>query len=219
MKRYLKKYFITGLLVIIPIWGTYLVLHAILRLLEGFLGNFLKSFDRYYIPGMGIISLIILILTVGFFATNFIGKKIVSLWEGFLGKVPLVSNVYSILKHIVDTVSVQSKESFSRVVLVEFPSKGIYSIGFVTGVTKGEVQNLTTERVINVFIPHTPLPTTGFLVFVPESLITPLSMSVEDGMKMVVSGGLYTPTSFGMIRQSVSKEAKEANEAKVKIDG
>ncbi|MBI5193005.1 MAG: DUF502 domain-containing protein [Nitrospirae bacterium] len=215
MKSHIKKYFITGLLVIIPIWGTYLVLHAILRFLEGFIGNFLKSFDRYYIPGMGIISLLLLILLVGFFATNFIGRKIVLLWERLLEKVPLVSNIYSIFKHIVDTVSVQSKESFSRVVLVEFPSKGIYTIGFVTGVTKGEVQNLTTERVVNVFIPHTPLPTTGFFVFVPESLITPLSMSVEDGMKMVVSAGLYTPASFGMMKQSVSKET---DNVKVKID-
>ena len=108
-------------------------------------------------------------------------------------KVPLVSSIYSVFKHIVDTVSVQGKENFSKVVLVEFPRQGMYAIGFVTGVTKGEVQDITEERVINVFVPHTPLPTTGFFIFVPESLVTPLSMSVEDGMKMVISGGLYTP--------------------------
>ncbi len=208
MKGYFKKYFITGLLVIIPMWGTYLVLSTLLKFLEGFLGSFLKNFDRYYIPGMGILSLLLLILCVGFFATNFIGKKVVSLWEGLMEKVPLVSSIYSVFKHIVDTVSVQGKENFSKVVLVEFPRQGMYAIGFVTGVTKGEVQYITEERVINVFVPHTPLPTTGFFIFVPESLVTPLSMSVEDGMKMVISGGLYTPHYAGSNKDSVSVKVK-----------
>ena len=208
MKGYFKKYFITGLLVIIPMWGTYLVLSTLLKFLEGFLGSFLKNFDRYYVPGMGILSLFLLILCVGFFATNFIGKKVVSLWEGLMEKVPLVSSIYSVFKHIVDTVSVQGKENFSKVVLVEFPRQGMYAIGFVTGVTKGEVQYITEERVINVFVPHTPLPTTGFFVFVPESLVTPLSMSVEDGMKMVISGGLYTPPYAGSNKKSDSVSVK-----------
>ena len=193
MKGYLKRYFITGLLVIIPIWGTYLVLSALLRFLEGFLGSFLKSYDKVYIPGMGIIALFIFILLVGLFTTNFIGRKIMALWEDTMKKVPLVRNVYSVLKHVVDTVSLQGEEQFSRVVFLEFPREGMYSIGFVTGVMRGEVQNLSGDRVVSVFIPTTPNPTTGYFLFVPESKLIPSSMGVEDGMKIVISGGLYSP--------------------------
>ena len=211
MKRHIKKYFITGLLVIIPIWGTYLVLSTLLKFLEGFLGSFLQNFG-YYIPGMGILSLLLLILIIGTFATNFIGKKVVAAWEKILSRLPLVNNIYSVFKHIVDTVSIQGKENFSRVVLVEFPQDGVYSIGFVTGVTTGEVQEMTQERVINVFMPHSPLPTTGFFIFVPEKSVIPLSMSVEDGMKMIVSGGLYTPPYFGGRKKSLIKFAKDSKD-------
>lgn len=216
MKGYFKRYFITGLLVIIPIWGTYLVLSALLKLLEGVLGNFLKGFGRFYFPGMGIVALILFILLVGFFATNYIGKKIVSLWEGMMIKVPLVRNIYTVFKHVVDTVSLQGKEHFNRVVLVEFPGKSLYLMGFVTGITQGEVQNLTDERVVNVFIPTTPNPTSGYFLFVPESRIVPLSMSVEDGMKMIISGGLYTPIPAEGIKQAFVKGGKDFE---VKIEG
>ena len=208
MKGYLKRYFITGLLVITPIWGTYLVLSTLLSLLEGFLGDFLKDFGRFYLPGMGIVALLILIFSVGIIATNFIGKKMMALWEGVLNKVPLVRNIYSVFKHIVDTISLQGKEQFKRVVLVEFPRDGVYAIGFVTGVTRGEVQNLTEEKVVNVFIPTTPNPTTGFFIFVPENKIMPLSMSVEDGLKMIISGGLYTPSYLKDIEQQSDKGYK-----------
>lgn len=216
MRGYLKRYFITGLLVITPVWGTYLVLSTLLKFLEGFLGNFIKGFGRYYIPGMGIISLIISIFLVGFFATNLIGKKVISLWENLMIKVPLVRNIYTVFKQIVDTVSVQGRERFNRVVLVEFPRKGIYSMGFVTGVTRGEVQNLTDERVVNVFIPTTPNPTTGFLIFVPETNVIQLSMNVEDGMKMIISGGLYTPHNVEVLNKALGGNVKEG---KVKVEG
>jgi uncharacterized membrane protein len=106
----------------------------------------------------------------------------------------VIRNVYSLVKSVVDTLSIQGKEKFNRVVLIEFPRKGQYSIAFVTGVTKGEIQELTKEKVVNIYVPTTPNPTSGYLLLVPESEIIPLSMSVEDGMKMIISGGLYTPS-------------------------
>jgi uncharacterized membrane protein len=216
MKVYLRRYFITGLLVIIPIWGTYLVLSALLRFLEGFLGNFLKDFGRFYFPGMGIVALFAFILLVGVLTTNFIGRKIMALWEETMKKVPLVRSVYSVFKNVVDTVSLHGEEHFRRVVLLEFPREGMYSIGFVTGVMRGEVQNLTEERIINVFVPTTPNPTTGYFLFVPESKLVPLSMSVEDGMKIVISGGLYVPTTIEGIKQSSGKEVQDTT---VKVKG
>ncbi len=216
MKGYLRRYFITGLLVIIPIWGTYLVLSALLRFLEGFLGSSLKDFGRFYIPGMGIIALLFLILLVGILTTNFVGRKIMVLWEDTMKKVPLVRNVYSVFKHVVDAVSLQGEEHFRRVVLLEFPREGMYSIGFVTGITRGEVQNLTEERVINVFVPTTPNPTTGYFLFVPESKLISLSMSVEDGMKMIISGGLYTPATVEGVRPPIGNNA-DIKDTKVKV--
>lgn len=223
MKGQLKRYFITGLLVITPIWGTYLVLSTLLRFLEGFLGESLKGIGKYYIPGMGIITLVVLIFLVGLLTTNFIGKKVMSLWERALNKVPLVSGIYTVFKHIVDTLSLQGKEHFSRVVIIEFPRDGVYSLGFVTGVTRGEIQNLTRETVVNVFIPTTPNPTTGYFVFVPENKIIPLTMSVEDAMKMLISGGLYTPPQVKDAKHHKgeavfsSKGSPDSKEAEVKV--
>ncbi len=223
MKGQLKRYFITGLLVITPIWGTYLVLSTLLRFLEGFLGNFLKGIAIYYIPGMGIITLVVLIFLVGVLTTNFIGKKVMSLWERAMNKVPLVRSIYTVFKHIVDTLSMQGKEQFNRVVLIEFPKDGVYSIGFVTGVAHGEVQNLTKETVINVFVPTTPNPTTGFFMFVPENKVIPLAMSVEDAMKTIISGGLYTPTSYKEDKQHKGQSpfsainTTDSKEAEIKV--
>lgn len=223
MKGQLKRYFITGLLVITPIWGTYLVLSTLLSFLEGFLGESLKGIGKYYIPGMGIITLVVLIFLLGLLTTNFIGRKVMSLWERALNRVPLVSGIYTVFKHIVDTLSLQGKEQFNRVVLVEFPTDGLYSIGFVTGVTHGEVQNLTKETVINVFVPHSPLPTTGFFIFVPENKVIPLSISVEDGMKMIISCGLYTPKSLKEDNQHKGQspfftmKTPDSKEAEIKV--
>ncbi|MCC6545353.1 MAG: DUF502 domain-containing protein [Nitrospirae bacterium] len=223
MKGQLKRYFITGLLVITPIWGTYLVLSTLLRFLEGFLGDSLKGIGKYYIPGMGIITLVILIFLVGVLTTNFIGKKVMNLSERAMNRVPLVRSIYTVFKHIVDTLSLQGKEHFNRVVIVEFPRDGVYSLGFITGVTRGEVQNLTTETVVNVFIPTTPNPTTGYFIFVPENKVTPLSMGVEDAMKMLISGGLYTPPHLKDAKQHKGPEgfsstkAGDSKEAGVKV--
>lgn len=190
----IKTYFIAGLLVITPLWGTYLILKALFLTLEGIVGGLLQSYFRYYVPGLGVVVLILIIFFAGVLATNFLGRKIFDLWEYILRSVPVIRNVYNLIKSIVDTISLQGREQFNRVVLVQYPRKGCYSIAFVTGITKGEVQELTAERVLNIYVPTTPNPTSGYFLLMPESEVIPLSMSVEDGMKMVISGGFYTPS-------------------------
>lgn len=212
IKKLFKKWFITGLLVITPIWGTYLILKTLFRTLDGFLGNILQRYFQYYIPGLGIISLVIIILLAGIFATNLIGRQFIKTWEELLRKVPFVSNIYTAIKAIMDALSIHSKGDFKKVVLIEFPRKGQYSIAFITGITKGEIQELTNERVINVYVPTTPNPTSGYFLFVPESDIIPLSMSVEDGMKMIISGGFYTPHPPDIDHADVTVEKKELKE-------
>ena len=191
----LRRYFVTGLLVVTPLWGTYLILSALFTTLEGVLGGLLRRYAAFYIPGLGIVALVLVLLGVGMVATNIFGRKLVAWWESLLTRVPVVKTIYLVIKSVMDTISIQNKEQFNRVVLIEFPRKGQYSIAFVTGVTKGEIQRITTERLINVYVPTTPNPTSGYFLFVPESEIIPLSMSVEDGMKMIISGGMYTPAS------------------------
>ncbi|MEW6681688.1 MAG: DUF502 domain-containing protein [Nitrospirota bacterium] len=191
----IKRYFVTGLLVVTPLWGTYLILKALFVSLEGVLGNLLASHTPFYIPGLGIVVLAALLLLVGMLATNIFGRKLVEVWESVLKQVPVVKTVYQVLKAVVDTFSIHNREQFSRVVLVEFPRKGQYSIAFVTGITKGEIQQITADRLVNVYVPTTPNPTSGYFLFVPEKEIVPLSMSVEDAMKMLVSGGMYTPSA------------------------
>ncbi len=191
----LRRYFITGLLVIVPIWGTYLVLKALFLTMDGVLGHFLQKKEVYYLPGFGILVLVILILLAGVFTTNIFGKKLFALWEEFLRHLPLVRNIYSLVKSIVDTLSFQGGEkgSFHRVVLIEYPRKGSFTIGFITGEMKGEVHLFSSEKGVNVFVPTAPNPISGFLLFLPESEMIHLSLSVEEGMKMIVSAGLYSP--------------------------
>ena len=189
---HVRRYFLTGLLVITPIWGTYLVLKTLLKTLDGIVGDALQRHLAFYLPGFGIVVLVAVILLVGLVTTNFIGRELVRLWEELLRRVPVVRNIYSVMKSIVDAISLQQKAQFNRVVLVEFPQKGSYSIAFVTG-ELDEVQRVTTERMLNVYVPTALNPTSGYLIFVPEEKVTPLSMSVEDGMKVVISGGFYAP--------------------------
>jgi uncharacterized membrane protein len=189
----IRRYFITGLLVITPIWGTYLILKALLVTLESVLGQILRRYASFYIPGLGIVALALLILLTGVLATNIFGKKIVQFWDYLLHRVPVVRGIYSVLKAIVDAISLQSKSHFNRVVLVQYPRAGIYSLAFVTGVTQGESQILTREKLVSIFVPTTPNPTSGFFMMVPQEDVIPLSMSIDEGMKMIITAGFFTP--------------------------
>ncbi len=194
-KMRVRRYFITGLLVIVPIWGTYLILKTLFVTMEGLLGNFMKTQELYYIPGFGILLLLALIFSAGIFTTNIFGKKLYQLWEKLLSQVPLVRNVYSMVKSVVGTLSFQSGESdnFTRVVLIEYPRRGLFTYGFVTSNMKGEIDRVSLGKVLSIFIPTVPNPISGFLILVPEEDVIPLTITVEEGMKIVFSVGLYRP--------------------------
>ncbi len=193
IKTLLKTYFITGLLVLLPLALTFWILKALLQSMEHLIGDPIQQYLDIYIPGMGIILLVCLILLVGIFAKNLIGRKLGHLGERILHKIPLVRNIYTSFKQLVNTIFMQGTDNFRGVVLVEFPRKEVFSLGFITGTAFGEVQRLTREKVVNVFIPTTPNPTSGFFVLVPEKQITYLKMTVEEGLKMIISGGMVTP--------------------------
>jgi len=192
----LRRHFLTGLFVIVPAWGTYLILSAIFGSLDGVLGPFLKAQGIYYLPGMGFFALVLLILSVGISVSNIVGRRLLALWERVLQRLPVVRNVYSLAKSIVDAFALQAEgsEKFRRVVLIEYPRAGAHTIGFVTGEMQGDRHLLAQEKIINVFVPTVPNPTSGFLLLVPESKVIPVTLSVEEAMKMAVSCGLYNPT-------------------------
>lgn len=196
LKTLLKRYFLTGLLVIIPIWGTFLILKAIFVGVEGILGDLLvRLVPSHYVPGLGILALIVLVFAAGLFASNFMGRWIVKGWEKLLNRVPLVRGIYSTLKSMIDVLSISEQASYNRVVMIQFPKNGHYCIAFVTGVTKGDMQELSQEPLIHVYVPTSPNPTSGYFLLVPEHEVTSVDISVEEAMKLIVSGGLCSPST------------------------
>jgi len=196
LKTSLKRYFLTGLLVIIPIWGTILILKALFVAVDGILGDLLVQLvPSHYVPGLGILALIALVFAAGLFATNFMGRRIVKWWEALLNRVPLVRGIYSTLKSMTDILSISKQASYNRVVLIQFPKNGHYCLAFVTGVTKEEMQDLTTGPLVHVYVPTSPNPTSGYFLLVPEHEIMSVDISVEEAMKLIVSGGLCSPST------------------------
>jgi len=197
LKRSLKRYFLTGLLVVVPIWGTFLVLKTLFVTFDGLLGDLPERYVTHRYPGLGILLLLLVIFVAGLLTTNIVGRRVVTLWEHLLQRVPLVRGIYATIKSMMDVLSFQDKEKggekYSGVVMIEFPRKGQYALALVTGVTPGEVQQISSDRVINVYVPTSPNPTSGYLLFVPESELIPVSMTVDEAMKMMFSGGMYTP--------------------------
>ncbi len=198
MRKRFKRYFITGLLVVVPLYITVYVL----TLIVGFMDNIFNILpitlrpDTYLpvrIPGQGVVFTVIGIFIVGVLATNILGKRLFALGERVLLRVPIVRMVYNASKQFMETFFTGDNEGFRKVVLVEFPAKGIYSLGFVTGRVSGELNQNIHEKGITVFVPHTPLPTTGFLIIVEEAQTIPMNMSVEDAFKVIMTGAIVVP--------------------------
>jgi uncharacterized membrane protein len=187
IRDFFKKYFITGLLVLLPVWATYYVLSALLGVIDGLLGDLPSLFLGHKFPGLGIITLILFVLLVGVLFANYLGTRIVRLSDELLHKVPLVRGVYFTVKQVMETFSM--KHQFHGVALVEYPRKGCFSVGFMTGEVQGHAVGLS-GRHYTVFVPTTPNPTAGFLLILPEAEVTKLDISVEEGMKFIISLGL-----------------------------
>ncbi len=201
LKTSLKRYFLTGLLVITPIWGTFLILRTLFVTVDDILGDALTQVlpQGAYIRGLGITTLILLIFIVGVLATNIIGRQIVSHWEDWLHRVPVVRGIYATLKSMMDILSFGERKKYNRVVLIQFPKNGHYCFAFVTGALEGQVQTIAAEPLVNVYVPTSPNPTSGYFLLVPEREVIPLDISVEEAMKLIVSGGLYQPTQAAVV--------------------
>jgi len=195
----LRNYFISGLLFWIPLALSVIVIKFFLELVNNlipqkYLPEAIFKLDTT-IPGSGIILVLIVILITGVMVTNILGRKLVALWEKVLNKIPGFRNVYNVLKKVSDTVFNTSTESFRKAFLIQYPSKGIWVIAFQSGDYKGEAESIIGEDIMNLFVPTTPNPTSGFFVMMAKKDAFELDMSVEEAFKLVISAGVVTPNS------------------------
>lgn len=198
----LRRYLIAGLLVWVPLGVTVLVIKLLVDLMDRTLVLLPppwrpEELFGFGIPGLGILVGFVVILVTGMIAANLVGRQVVAAWESLLARIPLVRSIYSAAKQVVESIVSADSNSFRKVLLVEYPRKGIWSLAFQTGEIGGEVQDKTIEDVVTVFVPTTPNPTSGFIVFIARSEIIELEMSVEDGMKLVMSLGVVAPKPPG----------------------
>ncbi len=200
MKR-LKRYFITGLLVVVPLYITVYVLTFIVSLMDNVF-NILplairpETYLPFRIPGLGIIITVLGVSIVGLLVQNFIGRWFVRIADKFFVKIPFLSVIYNATKQFMETFLREGHRGFNKVVLFEFPRKGIYSMGFLTGDTSGELREKTGGDTLSVFLPTTPNPTSGYYIMVPKSEVKFLDMQVEDAFKVIMTGGIVVPEHF-----------------------
>lgn len=201
-KKDVRKRMLTGLLLILPVYVTFFVVKFLFGFIGGTLAPVIKkvlhfygialpktTLDEFVITFFGLILTFIALYFIGIFAANFLGKAIINYFENLLTKTPVIRNIYSSVKQIIHAVTLPGKQAFKRVVLVDFPKAGTKSIGFVTGAT----QHNNEKKLLTIFIPTTPNPTTGFLIFTTEEDVIDSNLSVEEAFKILFSGGVLTP--------------------------
>jgi len=198
IKRF-RIYIISGLLFWIPLILTVIVIKFFLEFLnnlipEEYLPKSLFNLDTS-IPGSGIILILIILLFTGAFVTNIFGRKLLALWEMILNKIPGFRNIYGVLKQVSDNVLNNSSNSFRKAYLIQYPSKGIWVIAFQSGDYRAEAESIIGEEILNLFIPTTPNPTSGFYVLISKKEAFELDISVEEAFKLVISAGVVSPKS------------------------
>ena len=203
MLNFIKRSFFTGLVFALPICITIFVINLLLyyigtpisHILFGWLDiRICNSFGmKFLLNTISIAVVVLLIIAIGMLSKFFLGKWAMRAIEKFIEHVPVVKNIYKTIKQIVETFGQNHKEVFSKTVLIEYPQKDSYALAFLTSETEGEIQDRTGQTVVNVFVPTTPNPTSGFLLMIPKKKVTELDMSVADGMKLIISGGVVVP--------------------------
>lgn len=205
----MRKYLISGLLIWIPIWVTYVVIRFIIDLLDESLALLPHRYQPDYlfgvhVPGLGLVFTFIIVFLTGVFAANFIGSRLVHLWERILARIPLIRNVYSAVKQVLNAFVQPKSTSFRKVVMVQFPRENSWAVGFQTSEC---LNNLPFGKdSIAVFIPTCPNPTSGFLIYVAVDQVTELNLTVEEAFKLIISVGVITPSRADLLSKRVKTE-------------
>lgn len=206
----IRRYIVAGLLVWIPLGITVFILNIVVGLMDRTLLLLPMAYRPenligMKIPGLGILLTFIVVVITGFLAANFVGKSLVAYWEGVLDKIPLVRSIYSASKNFAEVLFTNTSQAFKKVLLIEYPRKGVYSLCFQTSTELAEIQARTNDDVICVFVPTTPNPTSGFILMVPSHDTIELDMDVEEALKMIVSLGVVVPA---WVRQRHAVDAR-----------
>lgn len=192
-----SRHFIAGLMILLPLFLSFLILKFMLSQLDSILGPIFAKYIGFSIPGLGLVSLIIIIWFTGVLTTNFLGKGFVKIYESIIARVPILNTIFSGIKQISDSFFSTSKKSFSKVVIVDIPGSGMLLIGFLTSDQIVAFSNKNNKKgVYHVFVPTTPNPTTGFIILVEAKRVHPVDISIEDGFKSIISLGVFHPDSY-----------------------
>ena len=197
----MRKYFVTGLLILVPLAITIWVLNLIISTMDQSLLLLPERWRPeavvgFNIPGLGTILTLLVIFLTGLATRNFIGKRIVWAWESLLVRIPVVRSIYSSVKQVSDTLFSSSGNAFRKALLVQYPREGCWTIGFLTGVPGGDVRNHLQGDYVSLYIPTTPNPTSGFFLMVPRADTIELEMNVDEALKYIVSMGVVSPEYF-----------------------
>ena len=204
----LRTYFFAGILITAPVSLTIYLAWLFIRFVDEQVFSVIpqeynpETYLPFSIPGIGLLLALVFLTLIGALTAGILGRAINHLFENVLNRLPVIRSLYGAIKQIMETVLANKSSAFRECVLIEYPRKGMWTLGFITGTTRGEIQELTEEEVINVFVPTTPNPTSGFLLFVPARDIIRLKMPIEDGLKLVVSGGIVVPDAPKVITQT-----------------
>ncbi len=200
MWRKIKLNLLAGVLVLLPLYLTFVILVELFLMIDGIFNRLatralvkalgLPLSEDQVIYGLGVLSLVLAVLLVGWIARNYFGNRLLALFNRILDRIPIVSAVYKTLRQISEAIFSGKREAFQKPVLIQYPREGLYTIAFKTHDTRGAVADAVARKSISVFLPTTPNPTSGFLIFVPESQIIPLNLTTEEAMKLIISGGV-----------------------------
>ncbi|MDA3808253.1 MAG: DUF502 domain-containing protein [Thiomicrorhabdus sp.] len=221
---YLKRYLIAGLLVWLPLGVTL----AVIKFLVGLFDQSLLLLPHQYrpdvllgvhIPGFGVLLSLTLILVTGVIVANFLGSRLVAIWESLLSRIPLVRSIYHAVKQISEAVLGSGEQTFQKVYLIQYPRTGLWTLAFQTGTSQGEAQKKTgMNGVVNLFVPTTPNPTSGFFIMASKNEVIELEMSVDDALKMVISGGVIVPDANANAYKSMEPQVELEADPTVKLE-
>lgn len=208
----LRRYLAAGLLVWVPLGFTVLIVSFLIEFMDRTLLLLPEAYQPqvltgYKIPGLGAVLTLVVVLFTGIVVANFFGRKLVTFWEGLLSRIPLVRSIYSSAKQVAETMFSNSTRSFREVVMLEYPRKGLWTLAFVTGSGIRQAREKVGEDMISVYVPTTPNPTSGFFLMVQQSEVVKLDISVDDGLKLILSTGVLVPRSMTLETQSAGGRA------------
>ena len=218
MMQTLRRYLIAGLLIWVPLGITVFVIRVMVGLMDQTIllippqwrPEALLGFN---IPGLGVVLVLVIVLLTGMIVANILGRKLVGLWDAILSRIPLVRTIHSAVKQVMETILNSGSKSFRKVMLIEYPRKGVWTLAFQTGEVTGEIRDKTGVPVVTVFVPTTPNPTSGFVIIVPKEELIELDMPVEEGLKLIMSLGVVSSNgeSVKLSEEQAENLAKKAS--------